>query len=296
MIFQTVIELTPALMASLLEHQHKNRSVSNVKVDTWESLMRRNMWVPEHPEGFVVYWEGANGFSIADIVKAILAGDAKMIDGQHRALAVVRVGRAIVVKLSIVTTWKEAEPIIWSLNSGKPRGDKQQVAVLDLLGKPVNRKWNAAVCALELLGTVSPSKDDILAFAKKMEPDFDACSFPKKRLERAEVEAAYVLAYDIFGESVRSTRQRVHANIGLTANENILSKATFDKVAPKKSAEKQENTERQSRMLKVIRLIETCLSGNKTLRLKDAQDREAYLAKLKARKAKRNAFEVKQSF
>lgn len=295
MIFQTVIELTPALMAALLEHQHKNRSVSNANVDKWESLMKRGLWVPEHPEGFVVYWEGANGFSIADIVKAILAGDAKMIDGQHRALAVVRVGRAIVVKLSIVTTQKESDAIIWSLNSGKTRGEKQQVAVLDLLEKPVNRKWDAAVCALELFGNTSPSKDEVLAFAKRMESNFDACTFPKRRAEKPEVEAAYVLSYEIFGEAVQPLRQRVHANLGLSANENLLSKATFDKVVTKKTAE-QENTERQSRMLKVMRLIETCLSGNKTLRLKDAQDRVAYLAKLTAKKAKRVAFEAKQSF
>lgn len=269
--------ITPEFAAQLLSNsRYKNRKLRQRKVKIFLDIVKSGRWKNTH-QGIAVY---------------IKDGAVYLFDGQHRVSAIALSGLTVFCNVTYFDTEEEANeaiPAIDILNEGRTAEDIADI--FDLLTAPKSRKIRVGKNWLALENMPRSTRDEFLSKAVEVQSCFDdcipsGCSRGRNKLPPA-AEVSFVYAYDALGPQVPVLLKKILSGVDHNEMEALLAKLTFAK--PEKVKAGCANTAFQNHCLKILRMIDTCVSGNKTPRLTSAMNRDEVLSKLQAKKMKRLA-------
>lgn len=185
MMTTALMVVTPELAKSILENSnHKNRSVSAARVDTYARAMAAGQWMITH-QGISFYEDG------------------NLADGQHRLLAVVKSGATV----QMLCTHGLSNECLMGIDSGRPR---DTTGVIQIAGGDMNvtsrhvgiiRKAakTGLLTGVSVTSNLSASEIHSVYMAKKDKIDFGARSM-KRNAAKIGAAAVRVAACCCYGK------------------------------------------------------------------------------------------------
>ena len=197
------MSITPAMAVVFLRGMGLNRSIRRRSVLALAADMREGRWIPTH-QGIAFDKSG------------------KLIDGQHRMLAVIESG----VTVRMLVTQGLDEEAMSAIDIGRARDCRDVAVIVGATDDPRHGTWTRAV--ITALMEHQPSPATVAEAVRPLRPHLDAVSAAFGSVKghghgkmRAGIAGAFAVAHAKLGARAAEMARRVYANDALVINTGL---------------------------------------------------------------------------